>query len=494
MSKIVLFFILISIISCSTIETKNDYRVSKEVVVTGRILNSNLQKDQVRVIAENLGLDSDRYYPEVDHEGFFKVTFQTYLPQDSRFSYGNVNFLFLAFPGDSIHIEYDARNKEGVLDAITFSGDRAESNKKVVKFQVMTNYNNAAYSKEVSQAKKELDPIAFSKLMDSVHASQLQIYNDFIKEEQPNETVKSWAFHNCQEPYNYAMFRYSSEYGTGNDVHVPLEFYDFQTKYLPLKEKELISANYLGQFLNQFGGGYIRERILKEYEQEIKDTPESLDWGSIYINEIIKYTKDPLLKQLLLTAVISEKLGMKDISIYEDHVALISKNITKPYLIKPLREKYVVVKKELQNPKLASDALFLEMEGTDVASKINSIRSINKGKIIYFDFWGPNCKPCVAEMPHSKRLMETLKGKDVAFVYLCINSDTNKAKAKLSELQLGGQHYFFNKKQSVELQKIFKVQGVPRYMLINQEGVLIDQNAKRPSDPKLKEELLELLS
>ena len=41
--------------------------------------------------------------------------------------------------------------------------------------------------------------------------------------------------------------------------------------------------------------------------------------------------------------------------------------------------------------------------------------------------------------------------------------------------------------------KYFKLQSIPRYMLMNKKGEIIDKDAKRPSDPAVLSDILKLL-
>ncbi|HAC23205.1 MAG TPA: TlpA family protein disulfide reductase, partial [Porphyromonadaceae bacterium] len=41
--------------------------------------------------------------------------------------------------------------------------------------------------------------------------------------------------------------------------------------------------------------------------------------------------------------------------------------------------------------------------------------------------------------------------------------------------------------------KNYLVRGVPRIVIVDKEGKIVDAYAKRPSDPKLKKQLVELL-
>ena len=103
------------------------------------------------------------------------------------------------------------------------------------------------------------------------------------------------------------------------------------------------------------------------------------------------------------------------------------------------------------------------------------------------DCWAPWCAPCMKEMPHSKKLMSEMKDRNVAFVYICLNSEEKQWRATLDELQIGGQHYFLNNAQSSTFREIFEVQGIPHYILFNKKGTIIEKGSHlRPDNAKDK--------
>ena len=58
----------------------------------------------------------------------------------------------------------------------------------------------------------------------------------------------------------------------------------------------------------------------------------------------------------------------------------------------------------------------------------------------------------------------------------------------IKEENLGGIQ-LFSGEENISFLKEYSVQGILRFILIDKEGLIIDANAKRPSNPELKTEI-----
>ncbi len=118
-----------------------------------------------------------------------------------------------------------------------------------------------------------------------------------------------------------------------------------------------------------------------------------------------------------------------------------------------------------------------------------------QGNIIYIDYWASWCMPCRAEIPSLKKMLLDYKDKNV--VFLALSMDENKMawkKAMSAEaLEEGSKNFLVTKNFESDLAKKFKIQSIPRYILIGKDGQIINDNAPRPSDPKIRQLLDELL-
>lgn len=115
-----------------------------------------------------------------------------------------------------------------------------------------------------------------------------------------------------------------------------------------------------------------------------------------------------------------------------------------------------------------------------------------KGKYVYIDVWATWCGPCRGELPHLKKLEEKYGEKDIYFV--SISCDQNKKaweqmvkKDELKGIQLhaAGDDTFMTD---------YIINGIPRFILLDREGKIVNCNATRPSDPKTAETFDALLA
>lgn len=126
-----------------------------------------------------------------------------------------------------------------------------------------------------------------------------------------------------------------------------------------------------------------------------------------------------------------------------------------------------------------------EFSYPDVDGKMVSLSDF-KGKVVFVDVWATWCGPCRQELPHLKKLEEEMKGKDVVFIGVSVDELKNRDKwvkfiedEKLPGVQLlagpGG-----------KISQDYKITGIPRFMVFDREGKIVEANSPRPSNPDLK--------
>jgi thiol-disulfide isomerase/thioredoxin len=117
-----------------------------------------------------------------------------------------------------------------------------------------------------------------------------------------------------------------------------------------------------------------------------------------------------------------------------------------------------------------------------------------KGKYVYIDVWATWCGPCRAEIPFLQKVEEKYQDKKIAFVSVSIDQqkDFEKWKAFVKGKSLGGIQLFADKDS--DFIKSYNITGIPRFILIDPNGIIVKADASRPSDLELQKELDSLLN
>ncbi len=506
MKKLLVLFLVATLIACSKSE-KLDYQTPKKVIIAGKIDSISTAQLDVALAVNRLGSNQTTIYVKADSLGNFHASFETYTPTDVWIVYKS-NFLVLVHPGDSIYVKFNGNvdgklgSRPKILKTIEFGGDAVKTNQDASKFQLMY-FSNPLYNdfNAKNKAVKDYDLAQYELYLDTLHQKINNLYNKFVKEVTPNEEVKLWAKTYIESDYYYTLASYPvfHQYEnklTDKDWKVPTSYYDELKKQLPIKKSMFISGYALSNFATSYFAYVLKNlRGEKENQKYIDSTGYFTDdniTDSLILYGIIKYTPDSILKQMVLTEFVNGKFEKLDITAFEKYRKLIESNIKEAFLYEPLYAKYNKIKERIENPQIASDAMLKKIANSSAKHIMDSVIQNNKDKVIYMDCWATWCGPCKAEMPNSKKLMKEMQGKDVAFVYLCIDSQEKIWKATLAELQLTGQHYFLTQEQSNDLRKIFEINGVPYYFIINKNGVIIEKGSHlRPN--RVKKNIEELL-
>jgi thiol-disulfide isomerase/thioredoxin len=110
-----------------------------------------------------------------------------------------------------------------------------------------------------------------------------------------------------------------------------------------------------------------------------------------------------------------------------------------------------------------------------------------KGKYVYIDVWATWCGPCLREVPSLQKVEEQYQGKNIEFVSISIDvmKDHEKWSTLVNTKQLGGIQLLADKDWDSKFIKEYEIQGIPRFILIDPNGNIVNSNAPRPSDSSL---------
>ncbi|HXS38446.1 MAG TPA: TlpA disulfide reductase family protein [Flavipsychrobacter sp.] len=408
-------------------------------------------------------------------------TFSTVLRADGSFvidfplqnKYTNVTLihgdqettLFLS-PGDDIGVKLDAANFDSSLH---YTGKGADVNNFMAAYLVSANgiggYEMALHqqgmflkdSAEFEQSLKKMDERDEDFLQQhrrSLPAGFVNYWQELMKYRHYNALLKYPGFHEVMKTGSYSITYKKEDFPVIADV--PLDFND---KLLDMLEYQLYLEG-IGTMKvlaaldspNKLSADF--EDIVASYDKAHM-SPKSLTFheGNLLYMKA-KYTKYPEFKK----SVEDYKRNYPNSSYTKDIDAILEQ------------------KKRLGVGQPAPDFEFTTMEGKKM--KLSDL----KGQVVYLDFWASWCGPCRSEMSHSKVLHDKFKDKKVVFLYVSIDEDQNAWKQAMEKLNVEGINACSPGTWKSPVAKLYGVDGVPAYFVIDKQGNFAYDNSPRPSD------------
>jgi thiol-disulfide isomerase/thioredoxin len=117
-----------------------------------------------------------------------------------------------------------------------------------------------------------------------------------------------------------------------------------------------------------------------------------------------------------------------------------------------------------------------------------------RGSVVYVDVWATWCGPCRAEIPALRELQAAFEGNDeVAFLSISVDEDADAWEAMVAEEALGGHQWLAPAAWDSEVVTNYRIAGIPRFLLIDQQGRVVSPSADRPSSGEVEAQIRALL-
>ena len=372
-------------------------------------------------------------------------------------------------PGDSINFVVDFTKFD---ETIHFMGHGAESNNYLAQALWRFEYDpSGVVTLPQQQIKSTTTPSQMRKFADDFREQRYAFLDNYAKNHPLTNSFKYDACLHIDLQWAITLLDYSRYYREAAGTGLPLNtsYFNF-LKQLPLKSLD----NYFGRdqyesslallFLTAYSARLIPSGKLssqpdsapKLYSQATKELGRTASRDKA-IYQLLSYQLD--------SNILGVQAAMPTFRI-ENRDSLLARNL-RGMLAKQL---------QLQPGKGAPDFTLLDDTGKKVSL------SNYKGKIVFLDFWGTWCSPCIAELPINNELRKRFIGRDAVFIYISVGDSEEKWHQAIDK---------YNLKSSAGIQlhspdnivaSSYQVYAYPTHILINRNGSIIKTNIPITSD------------
>ncbi|MDD4149510.1 MAG: TlpA disulfide reductase family protein [Bacteroidales bacterium] len=129
--------------------------------------------------------------------------------------------------------------------------------------------------------------------------------------------------------------------------------------------------------------------------------------------------------------------------------------------------------------KLAKGQASVNWSFPDIEGNIHSLSDF-RGKYVYIDVWASWCGPCKREIPALESLKQKFSGKNIVIIGISVDENRADWTNMLQTQNMQGIQLYAGGWNN-ELCNYFKITGIPRFILLDKQGNIINSNADRPT-------------
>ena len=258
------------------------------------------------------------------------------------------------------------------------------------------------------------------------------------------------------------------------------------SQYPPDDEKMMVSS-----FWSQYAHVYIDYKLFyannydKQKHEELRIKGLSL---ANFIDESKKYLTGKALefnqaRHIDFHGFVIQEYDKELITLFEQFKKDYPKSEYSKY-IKPWINEIVLYHKMIEKP---FDEAVIFMDNYENINTLEEAIKPLKGKKIYIDIWATWCEPCKVEFKNNEALKKILAESDIQQLYISIDRDQRDQQWKegIKFFELTGTHIRANRELTNDLYKLFNAENpgiaIPWYILIDEEGKIMEKHAKNPS-------------
>lgn len=504
------FLILILIISLAACKDKQQTsgisqsgkfypEVEQRAVLIGLITNINEFPDaprEIELAVDDITIDHQHSFEtQVNDSGEFIFDIPLYHPINSYLNYGDARITPYLFPNDTMRVKCQI-DKKGFKIGIV-SGEFDERHNQFEN-EFFKQYRWIHY-KQINSFRDKLSK-------DATPQELKHQYLNFEKELLAN--IEKRVVKNSLNDTLADYLRYSAKYSIYRDIimltrkmedkNEKQRLLSFLTDSIAFDKDAMVTGDY-GSFLNAYRFYVEPRKSLSVVSSGRTKEEVKIEFITKSLNQSFGVRSGIWAEFLAASNMYGHAFREEEItqSMISKYTEIIKANFNDPYvrqLLLAMCHETIVKVDEIMNKTIPSEANLNQYDSLSGADLFDKIIEQNKGNVIYIDIWATWCSPCKAQIPHSQRMHEIFKGQKVSFVYLCCSSEEETWKKVITQYQMKGEHILLNKEQYEYLKNKFSISGIPRYILLDKTGEIINPDAPRPDSEEILHEINRLMN
>lgn len=451
MKHILILCCLLSLTAC-----KNDQKIDY-ALLAGKVENTS--SDKVVIKSSNFNQEIP-----IQSDGTFADTLKLQEAGFYTLSIGRERTSVYLKNGDNLNLSLDVSQFD---ETLKYVGEGAYANNYLTAKQL-----NVENQTSDSKALYSLEEVAFKSRIDSLYQSNLSLLDkisegddNFNTIEAKNLVYDNYSYFNNYESYhgrfaNLADFKVSEDFlpeGLKN-----LSFEDADSYKMSSSYKNMVFNKTLNDLFETIGDDYLNTSTEELKGIESIKIPALKDDVVDYLGGFLVSPGNPYMQ-----------------SVYEFFLANTTKDETKTKL-NEVFEKGKDLIKGSPSPQF-----------TNYENHKGGTLSLGelKGKYVYIDVWATWCGPCKREIPSLKEVEKQYHGKNIEFISTSIDvaEDHDTWLNMVNDMSLGGTQLFADNDWNSQFVKDYGIEGIPRFILVDPEGNIVNADAPRPSNPRLVE-------
>ncbi len=365
--------------------------------------------------------------------------------------------------GDQLHLSVDVKNFE---QSIIFQGISSDINNYIIQKQILDQTflldHSTLFSKEVNEFKDQIREQKQTK------NNLLKKYSNLEKEFISSEIRKNH--------YEYLSQLYSYE-----GLH----------PYFTNKINYKTPKSFLDEFKNfdfdnaiDFEKSGVYRKLCFDIFFKIADEKDKVSSVNFMKNQLTKI-KTTKIKDLLIKNI-ANRISLKNNEskdLYEIIMQVSDDQQLKTDLTNKIKEIQKIQERTARGQNSPTFVNYVNSKGGNT-SLIDF-----KGKYLFLDIWATWCGSCIKEFPYLEKIKKKYKNRNIEFIGISIDKEEKYSawKKMVKEKELGGIQLFADNDWNSKFIQDYGISSIPRFILIDPTGKIIEAIAPPPSNPKLIE-------